>query len=141
MTRWVILCLMLLFPLIASANPFVCDDTANTCTYNVSTTESTKTVAGGPLTNLKQVNLKTSLNSGPFATVVVPATAPTGGGAVSKAFTFATVACAVTTFTAKASETNTLLLEGPETAPVSVTRDRTQDPTCAPAAPAPLVVN
>jgi hypothetical protein len=123
-----------------SAAPFTCDDAANTCTYLATATEPTKKVGGAPLDNYKQTNLKTSLNSGAFATTVKPATALTGGGTVSQNFSFVTIACGVTTFTTKASGTNTLNTEGPDSVPVTVTRDRTLDPTCAPAAPG-LTVN
>jgi hypothetical protein len=89
------------------------------------------------LTNLKQVNIKTSVNSGPWGTLVKLATAPTGGGNFSQSITFATPECVVTKLDVKLSATNTLGREGPETvatgSPVSV--DRTLDPTCAPAAP------
>ena len=120
--------------------PFICDDAANTCTYKATASEPTKTAGGAALINYKQTNLKTSLNGGAFATVVVPATALVGGGVISRDFTFATVNCVVTSLTVKASGSNTLNAEGPETAPITVTRDRTQDPTCAPAAPS-LTVN
>ena len=119
-----------------SAEPFVCDDTANTCTYRVTATEPTKTQGGGLLSNYKQTNIKTSLNGGTFATLVKPATAPTGGGTVIQDVTFATTACAVTTLAVKVSGTNTLNAEGVETVATGspVTRDRTADPTCAPGA-------
>lgn len=119
----------------ALGNPFVCDDAANTCTYRATVTEPTKTVGGGPLTNYKQSNIKASLNGGTFTIITKPATAPTGGGTVIQDYTFATTACAVTTLSVKASGTNTLNVEGPETAVATVRRDRTQDPTCAPASP------
>jgi hypothetical protein len=122
------------------ANPFTCDDSANTCTYLATASEPTKTTSGAALTNYKQTNLKTSVNGGAVMTTVKAATALTGGGTVTQNFSFATTPCAVTTFTTKASGTNTLNLEGPDTAPVTVTRDRTLDPTCAPAAPG-LTVN
>lgn len=121
--------------LTADSNPFFCDDAANTCTYRATVKEPTKTTGGGPLTNYKQSNIKAQLNGGAFTTTIKPATSPNGGGTVTQDYTFATTPCAVTTFTAKASGTNTLNAEGPDTAPVSVQRDRTLDPTCAPAAP------
>lgn len=124
----------------AAANPFICDDTANTCTYLATVTEPTKTTGGTVLTNLKQTNLKTSLNGGPYGVALLPATSPTGGGTATKNLTFTTTACAVTTLTVKASATNLSNVEGPETVPVTVKRDRTADPTCAPAAPG-LTVN
>jgi len=119
---------------VTKADPFTCDDAANTCTYRVTATEPTKTSGGGALTNYKQTNIKTSLNGGAFATLAKPATALTGGGQVVQDFTFATTPCAVTSFAVKLSGTNTLNLEGVETAAVGspVTRDRTTDPTCAP---------
>lgn len=121
---------------LTKANPFVCDDVANTCTYRVTATEPTKTAAGGALTNYKQTNIKTSLNGGAFATLTKPATAPTGGGTVIQDVTFATAPCTVTTLAVKLSGTNLANLEGVETAAVGspVTRDRTADPTCAPGA-------
>jgi hypothetical protein len=122
------------------ANPFVCDDAANTCTYRATVTEPTKKVGGLALDNLKQTNIKAQLNGGAFTTTIKPATAATGGGTVAQDFTFATTPCAVTTFSAKASATNTANVEGPETPVQSVQRDRTADPTCAPAAPG-LVLN
>lgn len=127
---------LLLTVSLVRANPFTCDDTANTCTYRVTATEPTKTAAGVALTNYKQTNIKTSVNSGPFATIVKPATSLTGGGTVIQDVTFATTACAITTLAVKLSGTNTLLKEGVETAAVGspVTRDRTMDPTCAPGA-------
>lgn len=117
------------------ASPFMCDDVANTCTYRATVVEPSKTVGGVALTNYKQTNIKTSLNGGAFATIVKPATAATGGGTVIQDVTFATIPCAITNFTVKASGVNTLGAEGPETAPVTVKRDRTVDPTCGPAAP------
>lgn len=119
----------------ASGNPFVCDDAANTCTYRATVKEPTKTVGGAPLTNYKQSNIKASLNGGTFTIITKPATAATGGGTVTQDYTFATTACAVTTLAVKASGTNTLNIEGPDTAVSTVQRDRTADPTCAPAAP------
>lgn len=139
--RGLVFCACLLLLSVAShAAPFVCDDAANTCTYLATATEPTKTVGGMALTNYKQTNLKTQVNAGLFATTVKPATALTGGGTVTQNFQFVTTPCNVTTFTTKVSGTNTLNLEGPDSAPVTVTRDRTVDPTCAPAAPG-LTVN
>ena len=125
---------------LAWANPFTCDDAANTCTYRAIATEPTKKVGGAALDNYKHTNFKSSLNGGQFATITKPATAPTGGGTVNVDFTFVTSACGITTFTVKASGTNTLNAEGPETAPLTVQRDRTVDPTCAPAMPG-LTIN
>lgn len=125
---------------ILHAAPFTCDDAANTCTYLATATEPTKKISGAPLDNYKQTNLKAAVNGGTFAVTVKPATALTGGGVVTQNFSFVTSACNITTFTVKASGTNTLNIEGPDTAPVTVTRDRSLDPTCAPAAPG-LTVN
>lgn len=119
----------------ALGNPFVCDDAANKCTYRATVTEPTKTVGGAPLTNYKQSNIKASINGGTFTIAIKPATSPNGGGTVIQDYTFATTACAVTTLSVKASGTNTLNTEGPETPVATVQRDRTADPTCAPAAP------
>lgn len=121
--------------LVALSAPFFCDDAANTCTYRATVVEPTKTTGGAPLTNYKQTNLKASINGGTFTIITKPATAQTGGGTVMQDYTFATTACAKTTLTVKASGTNTLNGEGPDTAPVTVTRDRTLDPMCAPATP------
>lgn len=129
------LCGLLVLAASASSNPFVCDDAANRCTYRVTLTEPTKMVSGAALSTLHSITIKTALNSGNFVHDVHPATAPTGGGQILQDYTFATTACAVTTFTAKASATNALGIEGPDSPPVTVTRDRTLDPTCAPAAP------
>lgn len=120
---------------IAQANPFTCDDTANTCSYAITAQEPTKTSGGAPLINYKQTNLKTQLNGGSWQIIVKPATAPTGGGTVLQTITFATTACAVTTLNVKASGTNTNNVEGVEAVATGspVTRDRTTDPTCAPA--------
>lgn len=121
----------------AHANPFVCDNAANTCTYRVTATEPTKTKAGLPLTNYKQTNIKTSINGGTWGTIVKPATTVTGGGTVIQDITFATMACQVTQLDVKVSGTNTVGVEGVEAvatgSPVKV--DRTVDPLCAPAAP------
>lgn len=119
----------------ALGNPFFCDDAANTCTYRATVKEPTKTVGGSPLTNYKQSNIKASINGGTFTISIKPATSVNGGGTVTQDYTFATTACAVTTLSVKASGTNTLNTEGPETAVATVQRDRTADPTCAPAAP------
>ena len=119
----------------ASGNPFVCDDAANTCTYRATVKEPTKTVGGSPLMNYKQSNIKASINGGTFTISIKPATSPNGGGTVTQDYTFATTACAVTTLSVKASGTNTFNTEGPETPVATVQRDRTADPTCAPAAP------
>lgn len=135
---WVVLtlaCAVGLWAVFVHASPFVCDDATNTCTYRATATEPTKKVSGATLDNLKQTNLKAQLNGGNFTTTVKPATAPTGGGTVIQDYTFATTACAVTTFSVKASATNTANVEGPDSALQSVQRDRTADPTCAPAAP------
>jgi hypothetical protein len=127
---------LLLTVSLVRANPFTCDDTANTCTYRVTATEPTTTQGGGSLTNYKQTNIKTSVNGGTFQVIVKPATSASGGGTVIQDVTFATTACAVTMLAVKLSGTNTLLKEGVETAAVGspVTRDRTTDPTCAPGA-------
>lgn len=134
--KWLLLlvCGILAFPLVSFANPFTCDDAANTCTYRVTATEPTRTGGGLPLANYKQTNIKTSINGGTFQVLVKPATAPTGGGTVLQDITFATTPCAVTTVAVKLSGTNTLLKEGVETVATGspVTRDRTADPTCAP---------
>ena len=130
------ICGLVLTATVSMANPFVCDDTANTCTYRATVTEPTKKVGGATLDNLKQTNLKAQVNNGNFTTTVKLATAPTGGGTVVQDYTFATVNCQVTTFSVKASATNTLNAEGPDSALVTVKRDRTVDPTCAPEAPA-----
>lgn len=124
----------------ALSDPFFCDDAANTCTYRATVVEPSKTIGGAALTNYKQTNIKASINGGTFTIITKPATSATGGGTVTQDYTFATTACAVTTLTVKASGTNTLNGEGPDTAPVTVKRDRTLDPTCAPAAPT-LTVN
>lgn len=138
--KWSLLaCLVLLLSVcwlaVSHANPFTCDDTANTCTYRATATEPTKTVGNAAITNYKQTNLKIAKDGGAIQTIVKPATSPGGGGMVTHDLTFATTPCAVTTLTTKASGTNTLNVEGPDSAPVTVTRDRTQNPTCAPAAP------
>jgi hypothetical protein len=119
------------------ANPFVCDDAANTCTYRITATEPTKTASGALLNSqpgnaYKQTNIKTSLNGGAFGIIVKPATAPAGGGQVVQDVTFATTPCAVTTLAVKLSGTNVSNKEGVETAAVGspVTRDRTADPIC-----------
>ena len=126
---------VLSLPVLASANPYICDDALNTCTYRATVTEPTKKVGGAALDNLKQTNLKTSLNGGAYGSLALAATSAAGGGTVGKDITFNTVSCKITTLTVKASATNTLNYEGPETAPVTVSRDRTLDPTCAPAMP------
>jgi hypothetical protein len=119
------------------ANPFVCDDVANTCTYRVTAVEPTKTGAGGLLANYKQTNIKTSINGGPVTLLVKPATAAAGGGTVFQDITFATPPCVVTTLTVKVSGTNLAGREGVEATAVGspVVRDRTLDPLCAPEAP------
>jgi len=132
--RYILVLLILCLSSVAHANPFTCDDAANTCTYRITATEPTTTAGGGTLTNYKQTNLKTSLNGGTFQVLVKPATSPSGGGTVIQDVTFATSACTVTTLAVKLSGTNTLLKEGAETVATGspVMRDRTVDPTCAP---------
>lgn len=144
MTKYLIsvaLLVILLGGFAAYGNPFVCDDAANTCTYRATVTEPTKTKAGLPLSNYKQTNIKTSVNGGAFATIVVPATSPSGGGQVARDITFATAPCAKTTLDVKVSGVNTMNAEGDEATAVGspVMRDRTLDPLCAPAAPAAKV--
>jgi hypothetical protein len=119
------------------ANPFVCDDVANTCTYRVTAVEPTKTGTGAALTNYKQTNIKTSVNGGAFTTLVKLATAPTGGGTVTQDITFASAPCVVTSVVVKVSGTNLAGREGVEATAVGspVVRDRTLDPLCAPEAP------
>ena len=119
------------------AHGFTFDDTANTVTATITITEPTKTSAGAPLTNYKQTNIKTSVNGGPWATLVIPATSPSGGGSASREITFATTPCAKTQLDVKASGTNTANIEGVEATAVGspLIRDRTLDPLCAPAVP------
>lgn len=125
----------------AHANPFTCDDAANTCTYRITATEPTKTKQGLALTNYKQTNIKTQLNGGPVAILVKPATAPTGGGTVTYDITFATVAGAKTQLDVRVSGTNTMGIEGAEATAVGspVVKDRTLDPLGAPLAPTATV--
>ena len=135
--RYILVLLILCLSSVAYANPFTCDDAANTCTYRITATEPTTTAGGGALTNYRQTNLKTSLNGGTFQVIVKPATSPNGGGTVTQDVTFATAPCAITTLAVRLSGTNTLLREGVEAVATGspVTRDRTVDPTCAPSAP------
>jgi hypothetical protein len=121
---------------VARVHAFTCDDVANTCTYTATVVEPTKMGSGAALTNYKQTNLKASINGGAFTPPIVkPATSVAGGGTVTQAYTFTTAACAKTTFTLKASGTNISNVEGPDTVPVTVVRDRSLDPLCAPAQP------
>ena len=118
-----------------SALAFTCDDSANTCTYKVTITEPTKTTGGTSLTNYKQTNVKVQLNQGNWGTTFKPATSPSGGGTVTQDYTFATAPCTITTLNIKASGVNTANVEGSDSVPTTVTRDRTLDPLCAPQPP------
>ena len=120
---------------LSAGAPFVCDDAANRCTYRITVTEPTKKDNGVPLDNLASITIKTSLNGGTFVHDTHAATALTGGGTIQQDYTFATTPCVMTNFMVKASAKNTLGTEGPDSPPVTVMRDRTLDPTCAPAAP------
>jgi hypothetical protein len=114
-----------------------CDDAANTCKYTITITEPSKTQADLPLMNYKQTNIKTSVNGGAYATIIVPATSVNGGGQAVREVTIATVPCAKTTLDVKVSGTNVLGAEGGERVATGspVIRDRTLDPLCAPAPP------
>jgi hypothetical protein len=107
--------------------------TGTTCTYTAAGTEPATKVGGAPLNNLKQIVLTPKLNGVTQAPIVIPATAPTGGGTFSKALTITPTVCAVTTLSVDMQAENTV---GAKSTAItaSKSKDLTLDPTCAPAA-------
>ena len=77
-------------------------------TVQFSYTEPTKTVEGKPLTALKEVTIYWKQDNGVEQIVRIPASAPTGGGQMSKTVTIANAPlCGSTTIVAQATASNT----------------------------------
>ena len=74
-------------------------------TFTVAYTEPTANVAGGP-PNLTQTTIYYKLNAGAESSLVVPASAPAGGGAVSRLVTLPILPGQVGTISAQATATN-----------------------------------
>lgn len=112
-------------------------------TAQITYTEPNANVAGNPLTNLKETTIYWKQDGGAEQTVKVPASAPTGGGSISKVITIADPPlCGSTSVAvqASASNTNTTGFESARTAVVTGTKSNIP-PTCAlPNAPFNLTV-
>lgn len=119
-----------LFPLVSL--------TAYAGTATITYTEPSTNAAGNPLTNLKETTIYWKQDTGAEVAVKVPASAVSGGGAISKVLTIADPPlCGSTTVTVQvtASNTNTTNFESTRSAAVSGTRAASTTGCSTPNAP------
>jgi len=110
--------------------------TAMAATVTVTYTEPAQTVSGSPITNLKETAIFWKQDAKAEVKIVVPASKPTGGGAVSRVITIADPpVCGLTTVVVSATASDTAGNESARATPVSATRDNSKTAECAKAKP------
>lgn len=92
-------------------------------TVTVSYIEPSQMVSGDPITNLKEIVLYLKQDNGVEQKIVMPATKPSGGGAVTKTIPVNDPPfCKTTTIVAHATAVNTVGNESARAGPASVTK-------------------
>jgi len=100
-------------------------------TVTVTYTEPSQTVGGSPITNLKETAIFWKQDAKAEVKLVIPASKPAGGGAVSRVITVADPpVCGLTTITVSATATATTGDESARATPVSTTRDNSKSAEC-----------
>lgn len=100
-------------------------------TATVQYAEPAVTVAGTPLTNLKETTIYWKQDNGVEQAIKVPAVTATGNNQISRGVSFTDPAlCASTTVTVAVTASNTSNVESARTSPVSVTTTNSS-PGCA----------
>lgn len=95
-TSLILLCALLVLPAVTQAG-------TATATY----TEPTTAIDGSPLSDLTQTTLYWKQDAGAEQKLVVPATKPQGGGAITKTFAYVSPGpCASTTLSAQVTASN-----------------------------------
>lgn len=109
---------------------FTCANTT-TCTVTATYTEPKVNANGTSIDDLKETVLTLSVNGTAATPIVTPATAPTGGGIITKTATVAAPSCKSTKVDGTAAAIDTVGAPSVST-PATLTVDRTKDAGCEP---------
>ena len=105
MTRTLALLVLFAFLLASAGVAQAYTESPTGVTFTVAYTEPTANIAGGP-PNLTQTTIYYKLNTGAESSLVVPASAPAGGAAVSRLVTVPILPGQVGTISVQATATN-----------------------------------
>ena len=114
--------------------------TPTTCSISVNYKEPSTSANVAAIDDLKQTNIKLTVGGVSMAPIVVPATAPTGGGLIAKVVIVPAPACRSTVVAGLVNAEDTFSLVGADVA-ASLTLDRSKDSGCEPGAVSNFTMN